>query len=69
MYIGSHGHDNLDNYNLILPSTTYLEKESTYMNLTGLIQKSGSLVYQRCTETDKLQEHKATMYLSTLPLF
>jgi anaerobic selenocysteine-containing dehydrogenase len=44
VYIGSHGHDNLDNYNLILPSTTYLEKESTYMNLTGLIQKSGSLV-------------------------
>tara|TARA_Y200000002_G_C22638885_1_gene646013 strand:+ start:967 stop:1422 length:456 start_codon:yes stop_codon:yes gene_type:complete len=44
VYIGSHGHDNLDDYNLILPSTTYLEKESTYMNFTGLIQKSGSLV-------------------------
>jgi len=44
VYIGSHGHDNLDNYNLILPSTTYLEKESTYMNFTGLMQKSGSLV-------------------------
>ena len=44
VYIGSHGHDNLRHYDLILPSTTYLEKESTYMNFTGLIQKSGSLV-------------------------
>ena len=43
VHIGSHGHTNLKNYDLILPSTTYLEKESTYMNFTGSVQKSGPL--------------------------
>ncbi len=43
VYIGSHGHEGLKNYDLILPATTYLEKESHYLNLTGLLQKTGSL--------------------------
>ena len=42
IYIGSHGDKDLENYDIILPSTTYLEKESAYMNLTGLIQKSNA---------------------------
>jgi len=40
VYIGHTGHKSLSNMDLILPSLTYLEKSSFYMNFNGLIQKT-----------------------------
>ena len=40
VYIGHTGHQLLSNMDLILPSLTYLEKSSFYMNFNGLIQKT-----------------------------
>ena len=43
IFIGSHGSNALINYDLILPSLTYLEQESFFMNFNGIVQKSGKL--------------------------
>ena len=40
VYIGHTGDKSLSNMDLILPSLTYLEKSSFYMNFNGLIQKT-----------------------------
>ena len=40
VYIGHTGHKSLSNMDLILPSLTYLEKDSFYMNFNGLIQET-----------------------------
>jgi hypothetical protein len=40
IFIGSHGFMNLNDYVLILPSLTYLEKDAYFMNFDGFIQNS-----------------------------
>jgi len=43
IYIGHHGFDELKHVDLILPSLTFMEKDSSYMNFNGLVQKSNSV--------------------------
>jgi NADH-quinone oxidoreductase chain G len=43
IFIGSHGSDMLKEYDMVLPSLTYLEQESFFMNFNGIVQKSGKL--------------------------
>jgi len=40
IYIGHHPNGNLNQANLILPGSTFIEKDSTYLNIEGRIQET-----------------------------
>lgn len=44
IYQGHHFNQDAQNSNLILPGLTFLEKEGTYINLTGIIQKNNQIL-------------------------
>lgn len=39
IYQGHHGGDGVEQFNVILPSTTYVEKKGTYVNTEGRVQQ------------------------------
>jgi NADH dehydrogenase/NADH:ubiquinone oxidoreductase subunit G len=43
IFIGSHGNSSLLNYDVILPSNTFFEKDSFFMNFNGKVQKTSKV--------------------------
>lgn len=39
IYQGHHGGDGVEQFNIVLPSTTYVEKKGTYVNTEGRVQQ------------------------------
>jgi NADH dehydrogenase/NADH:ubiquinone oxidoreductase subunit G len=55
VFLGSNGSNNLLNYDVILPVQSYLEKDCSYLNCTGLLQSTNKVstnVVQSRSEED-----------------